>query len=48
MSIHEEGNKTVVRIKTDRGDKILLENLFNTLGGNADGFFMTWNFASYL
>jgi hypothetical protein len=47
ISIQEGENRTIVRIKTDMGDKEFLESLFASLSGKADGFFMTWNFATY-
>ncbi|MDD1763948.1 MAG: hypothetical protein LUQ70_04465 [Methanobacteriaceae archaeon] len=47
ISVQEGENRTVVRISTDQSDKEFLESLFVSLNGKADGFFMTWNFASY-
>ena len=47
MAIQEGDNQTIVRIKTDKSDKEFLRGLFVSLDGKADGFFMTWNFATY-
>lgn len=47
ISIQEGGDRTIVRIKTDQSDKEFIEGLFVSLDGKADGFFMTWNFATY-
>lgn len=47
ISVQEGQNQTIIRIKTEKSDKEFLESLFVSLGGRADGFFMTWNFASY-
>ncbi len=47
ISIQEGENRTIVRIKTDQSDKMFLESLFASLSGKAEGFFMTWDFATY-
>jgi hypothetical protein len=47
ISIQEGEDRTIVRIRTDQSDKEFIEGLFSTLSGKADGFFMTWNFATY-
>lgn len=47
ISIQDKGDRIIIRIKADRTDKETLENLFVSLKGKAEGFFMTWNFASY-
>lgn len=48
ISIQEVENRTIVRIKTDQSDKEFIEGLFVSLDGKAQGFFMTWDFATYL
>jgi len=48
ISIQNQNDRTIIRIKANRSDKKTLEDLFVSLEGKADGFFMTWNFASYL
>lgn len=48
LSTETRGNMTVIRMDTSISDKNLLESLFKTYQGRADGFFMTWNFFSYL
>jgi hypothetical protein len=47
ISIQEGENRTVVSIKTNQSDKEFIEGLFVSLDGKAQGFFMTWNFATY-
>ncbi|MDP3013796.1 MAG: hypothetical protein Q8M92_06095 [Candidatus Subteraquimicrobiales bacterium] len=47
ISMQEKNDRTIIRIKADRSDKETIESLFVSLKGKADGFFMTWNFASY-
>jgi hypothetical protein len=47
ISVQEGENRTIVKISTDQSDKEFIESLFASLNGKADGFFMTWNFASY-
>lgn len=47
QSLEKEGNVTVIRIITSGSDKETLESLFETYGGKADSFFITWNFFSY-
>jgi hypothetical protein len=48
LSTEKQGNVTVIQMDTSINDKTLLENLFKTYDGRADGFFMTWNFFSYI
>lgn len=48
LSINKMDNKTIIIIKPDTGDKDTLERLFKTFKGKADGFFITWNFLSYV
>jgi hypothetical protein len=48
LSTKTKGNMTVIRMDTSITDRNLLESLFNTYQGRADGFFMTWNFFSYV
>jgi hypothetical protein len=45
--VQEGEDRMVVRIRTDQSDKEFLEGLFVSLDGKAEGFFMTWNFATY-
>lgn len=47
ISTEQQGNMTVIRIKTTGSDKLTLESLFRTYHGKAHGFFMTWNLFSY-
>lgn len=47
IAIQEGDDRTVVRIRTDQSDKEFIEGLFVSLDGKANGFFMTWNFATY-
>lgn len=48
LGTDEQGNKTVIRMDTNISDKKTLEDLLDRYQGRADGFFMTWNFFSYL
>jgi len=48
LSTEKQGNMTVIKIDTSQSDKTTLESLFKTYEGRADGFFITWNFFSYL
>lgn len=41
-------NHTNIQIETTQNEKENLLKLFKTLKGKADGFFITWNFYSYL
>jgi hypothetical protein len=40
-------NNTIIKLKSTQNDREILINLFNTIKGKADGFFITWNFYSY-
>lgn len=47
LSTKNINNSTVIQIKSIQNDRETLLNLFQTLKGKADGFFITWNFYSY-
>jgi hypothetical protein len=47
LSTKDKGGTTIVDIKPTQNDRETLISLFQTLKGNADGFFTTWNFYSY-
>jgi len=48
LSTEKKGNITLIRMDTSISDKKTLEDLLDRYQGRADGFFMTWNFFSYL
>jgi hypothetical protein len=45
-NVHDNGNNSLT-LYYDQNDKKNLVNLFSTLKGKADAFFITWNFYSY-
>ncbi|MCE5215122.1 MAG: hypothetical protein LLF83_10445 [Methanobacterium sp.] len=47
ISTTNNQNDTIIRLKSTHNDRETLINLFNTIKGKADGFFITWNFYSY-
>jgi hypothetical protein len=47
-SIEKLHDKTIYIIKPTTSDKKTLLNLFNSFNGTASGFFMTWNFFTYI